>query len=73
MLTCDWVERHEWLDRLARRRPSFVIMIEEFLSPDQALWGSSTGQSPDAVIALPNRKKRQAVLEEFGFRKKLRT
>jgi hypothetical protein len=48
-------------------------MILEFMSPDQAIMGRSTGQKPAAIISLPNRTKRQAVLEEFGFRKRSRT
>jgi hypothetical protein len=59
-----------------RISPRIAAIVAKKMSPADLLYGQCTGQSPPSVIALGDsrsRSKRQSRLEEFGFRKRLRS
>ena len=39
------------------------------MGPDELLYGTETGAAPDAVIELPDRRKRQTTLDEYFARR----
>jgi hypothetical protein len=62
----DWMVRHDWVERLAVRRPILVARIYRMSSPDFLLYGEATGCPPPEVIALPDKvrtPKRQAAAQ----------
>jgi hypothetical protein len=66
MMKMGWDERNRLFERLATRNPRrFLELLRGKFSPDDLLAGTATGRSPSAVVVLPNKRKRQARLEEF--------
>ena len=74
MLEVDWVFRHVWLMVVYVKHPYLGHLVEELLAPDQLASGRRTGQPPQAVIVLPDRRRgmRQTTLIEHGFVKRPR-
>ena len=74
LASCDWVQRHQHFDELARAFPQrFLNLCRAFFSPDDLLQGSCTGVSAPSVIVLKDKpRKRQMTLEEMGVVKRLR-
>ena len=69
MRRLDWYHRHQYYNNL---RVTTRLGIEGFFSPDELLTGVSLHEPAPDVIALPNRRLRQPMLEEFGLVRRVR-
>jgi hypothetical protein len=68
-ITTDWVTRHQLWDDLKACNPHHKMhRVAKLFSPDELLYGRSTGARAPAVIPLPDiPRKKQTTLERFGF------
>ena len=69
MKRLDWAGRHDYWDRLVRRRSwQFMSSIAEMFAPDELLYGRNIPVHGGSAIALePVDRRRQLTLYQVGF------
>jgi len=70
----DWVARHDYWDRLSRRRSwRFMSSIAEMFAPDELLYGRNIPVHRGGVIAVePVDRRMQLTLFQVGFVRRTR-
>jgi hypothetical protein len=74
MKRLDWVARHDYWDRLSRRRSwGFMSSIAEMFAPDELLHGRNIPVHRGGVIAVePVDRRLQLTLFQVGFVRRTR-
>jgi hypothetical protein len=66
----DWVSKHEYYIRMCRMVPRFAAGVAACMGADDFLDRSAMPCTRDIPIALPDKLKRQATIEESFHRAK---
>ena len=70
----DWVTRHESFAVLQRLRPHVACLVELRMSPDELLWGQSTGEPArrciGRTIVAKDKEMRQTLITEYFTRRR---
>ena len=66
MMKMSWDERNRLFELFEKNKPKrFMVLLSGHFSPDYLLRGTATGMPPLAVVVLPDKRKRQASIEDY--------